>query len=165
MDLPRLLFGAGFQIFIVTPQMFLGSFVNILRTCEANHCYSLRRIKTLLVPSEDSMAAIWVVFGHSAVIPPTPGWIKIRYITIGWLVQFSYLSVPNIARLRYLPRSRGNDIYVPNIDYVLCVFLTQHIRDISTYRMTRRERNKLRYNRLGSKYSGRDSCSTAENAE
>ena len=26
-DLPRLLFGVGFQIFIVTPQMFLGSLV------------------------------------------------------------------------------------------------------------------------------------------
>ena len=43
MDLPRLLFGVGFQIFIVAPQM-LGSLVTMLRMCEANHCYSLRRI-------------------------------------------------------------------------------------------------------------------------
>ena len=40
----------------------------MLRTCEANCYYSLRCIETLYVLSEDSMAAISVDFGHSAVI-------------------------------------------------------------------------------------------------
>ena len=67
MNLPRLLFDVGFRIFffIVTPRMIkrLSSLLNMLRTCEVYYFYSLRCILTLYVPSEDSMAAIWVVFG------------------------------------------------------------------------------------------------------
>ena len=49
--------------------------MNMLRTREANHCYSLRGIQTLLVLSEESIAAIWVVFGHSAVISKNEKWL------------------------------------------------------------------------------------------
>ena len=43
MDLPRLLFGVGFQIFH-SDASNVYVLVNMLRMCKANHCYSLRCI-------------------------------------------------------------------------------------------------------------------------
>ena len=74
MNLPHLLLGVGFQIFIVTPQMFTFS-LEYVENVRSQLLLQPQMHITLLVPSEDSMAAIWVVFGHLAVISKNERWL------------------------------------------------------------------------------------------
>ena len=54
MNLPSLLFGVGFQIFFYS---------------DASNVYVENVRGYLLLQPKDNMTAIWVVLGHSAVIP------------------------------------------------------------------------------------------------
>ena len=102
----------------------------MLKTGEANHCYSLRRIQTLLVQSEDSMAAIWVVFGHLAVISKNGKWSAYNG-DLNPGPRLAYQSArPLYHRLPRVYRQYTDSIlYWPDRGYRLCIGKVAHLAE------------------------------------